>query len=118
LVVLAAVLYVGYRHGWPRPSFRDRFDRVGAGMSDEEVRGVMGPPGDYKSDWRPQVSEYAQVWQMRDGEFARREYRGMAVHTEVGLSGGRFLVWKMDEAVVIVEFDGDDRVCGKIWLSK
>ena len=118
LPVLVTVLYLAYRHGWPRPSFRDRFDRVAAGMSDEQVREILGPPGDYRSDRLPQVSEYAEAWRVRDGAFARREYRGQDVHTEVGLSGKRFSVWKADEATVIVEFDGDGRVCGKVWLSE
>ncbi|MDB5305815.1 MAG: hypothetical protein JWO38_17 [Gemmataceae bacterium] len=117
LLVLAAVSYFGYRHWCARSAFHDQFDQVGAGMSDEQVREVMEPPGDYRSDRRPQVSEYAEVWQMRDGEFAYREYRGMDVHTAVLLSGKRFSVWKRDEAVVIVEFDGEERVCGKIWLA-
>jgi hypothetical protein len=118
LFVLAAVLYLGYRHEWSRSSFRDRFEQVRAGMSDEQVRAVMGAPGNRKSDWRPQVSQYAEVGQRKEGAFARREYHGLDVHTEVGLSGTRHLVWKTDEAVVIVEFDRDDRVCGKIWLTE
>jgi hypothetical protein len=118
LLGFAAVLYLAYRHGRTRPALRDGFERVTAGMSDEQVRGVLGPPGNYQSDWRTLVSDYAEVWQIRDGRFARREYRGIAVHTEVGFSGSWFRVWTTDEAVVLVEFDGDDRVCGKIWLAE
>jgi hypothetical protein len=53
LLGLAAVRSLAYRHGRTRPSLRDGFERVTAGMSEEQVRGVLGPPGDYKSDWRP-----------------------------------------------------------------
>jgi hypothetical protein len=87
-------------------------------MSDEQVRVRLGPPGNYKSNWRPQVSDYAEVWQIKDGKFARQDYRGIDVHTRVVPSGRRFLVWKTDQAVVIVEFDGNNRVCGKIWLTE
>jgi hypothetical protein len=118
LLVLAAVGYLGYQLAWTRPSVRNGFDRVAAGMSEEQVREVLGPPGDYQSDWRPRVSAYAEAWQIQGGEFFRREYRGLEVHTAVGLSGKRFLVWRTDEAIVLVEFDGNDRVYGKIWLAE
>lgn len=87
-------------------------------MSEGQVRKVMGQPGDYRSDEIPLVSGFGEAWQMRDGEFRRTEYRSMDVHTKLGLSGERILVWKTDEAVVVVEFDANDRVCGKMWLTE
>jgi hypothetical protein len=116
LPALAAVLYLGERH-W-RPSLRDRFERVPAGMSAAEVRRVMGTPGDERSDRRPLVSGYAEVWRLSGGVFARREYRGSDVHIEVGLTGQTLQVWKTDGAVAVVEFDGGGRVCGKLWLTE
>jgi hypothetical protein len=47
-LVLAAAAYPLYRDWvWP-PSFRDRFDRIEAGMSEDQVRCIMGEPGAYK----------------------------------------------------------------------
>ncbi|HEY7309465.1 MAG TPA: hypothetical protein VH643_08920 [Gemmataceae bacterium] len=103
-----------------RGSLRGRFDRVAAGMSQAEVLEVMGPPQDQRSSkrWPPQVSEYAEVWQVHGGEFVRHEYRGQEVHTQVGLPGRPYAVWKDDEGVIVIGYDAEGRVCGKIRLTE
>ncbi|HKB38319.1 MAG TPA: hypothetical protein VKD72_17870 [Gemmataceae bacterium] len=114
-----ALLVIGYRRLSDRSSLQSRFDRVTAGMSEDEVRAVMGPPGDRRSEpWPPQVSDYAEVWDLQNGVFVRREYRGVDVHTQVGLPGPRYSVWKADEGIVIIGYDADGRVCGKVRLTE
>jgi hypothetical protein len=114
-----AVLTLGVQWFRERLSLRSRFERVAAGMSEVEVMSVMGASEDLRSDrLHPQVSQYAEVWQVVGGAFARREYRGLDVHTQVHFSGQRYSVWKADEAVVVIEYDGAGRVCGKIRLTE
>ena len=55
---------------------------------------------------------------MKDGEFVRRDYRGIDVHTKVGLLSKRVWVWKTDQTVIIVGFDGNGLVCGKHWYTE
>jgi hypothetical protein len=115
----AVVLVFGYWWLNYRYSLRGRFDRVTEGMSEAEVLAVMGSPADRTPErWPPQVSTYAEVWRLQDGEFVRREYRGLDVHTQVGLAGDRYSVWKSEEGVVLIEYDGAGRVCGKIRLTE
>ena len=110
---------VGYRWLHDRYSLRGRFDRVAAGMTEAEVLAVLGTPGDRRSKtWPPQVSEYAEVWRVEDGEFVRRDYHGVEVHSEVGLAGTRRSVWKADAGVVVIEYDAEGRVCGKVRLTE
>lgn len=117
--VALTLLVLGYRWLSDRYSLRGQFERVRAGMSEDEVVAIMGPPGDRRAErWPPQVSEYADVWRLQDGVFVRQEYRGLDVHTQVGLPGPRYSVWKADEGVVVIGYDADGRVCGKIRLTE
>lgn len=118
VLMLAVVVSIGQQLWWGQHSFRARFDQVEAGMSDTQVQQLLGPPGRYRSNRVPQVSWYAEVWRLRDGEFVCREYRGQEVHTRTDVAGVRFSVWTMEECVVIVEFDEDGGVCGKVWLTE
>jgi hypothetical protein len=114
-----ALCVIGYRWLSDRSSLRGRFERVAAGMSEEEVLAVMGPPEDKRSErWPPQVSAYAEVWHLQKGLFVRQEYRGLDVHTQVGLPGPRYAVWKSDEGVVVIGYDTAGRVCGKVRLTE
>lgn len=120
LLVGAAVLCLACWYSWPHRPLHDRFEAVRAGMSNEQVHRLLGPPGDYLSDWRLQLrpSGHAEVWQMKDGEFVRHDYRGIDVHTKIGLLSKRISVWKTDQSVIIVEFDGNGLVCGKHWYTE
>jgi hypothetical protein len=118
-LVALALLVIGYRWLSERHSLRGRFDRVTAGMSEGEVLEVMGPVGDRRSErWPPQVSDYAEVWRLQDGVFVRQVYRGLDVHTKVGLPGQRYSVWKTDEGVVVIGYDADGRVCSKVRFTE
>ena len=119
ILIAVALLAIGYRWLSDRYSLRARFERVKPGMSEGEVLAGMGSPEDRRSQrWPPQVSDYAEVWAFQNGVFGRQEYRGLDVHTRVGLPGPRYSVWKADEGVVVIEYDENGRVCGKIRLTE
>lgn len=116
---MLTTVVLGYRWLSHRYSLAGRVERVTAGMLEEEVVAVMGPPEDRRSERsRPQVSDYAEVWLLRDGVFVRQEYRGVEVHTQVDLPGPRYSVWKTDEGVVMIGYDDGGRVCGKVRLTE
>jgi hypothetical protein len=57
LAVLAAVIAAGVVAVWLQPSppsrvTRENFDLINAGMSQEEVYAILGPPGDYTTKQR------------------------------------------------------------------
>lgn len=117
---LAATTVLVFAYWWfdHQHSLRHAFDRVAAGMSESDVLAVMGTPTDRRSQrWPPQVSEYAAVWRVQDGNFVRREYRGLDVHTHDHLISNRYSVW-MDDGVFLVEYDEARRVIGKIRLAE
>jgi hypothetical protein len=89
LVVLSAFAAFVYLP-WPCPVTRQNFDRVKAGMTEQEVFAIFGEPGDYRNfdtEYAPPPPREPADW------FGRGTPRATGTY-----------VWRGDEAEVCIEF--------------
>jgi hypothetical protein len=101
IAVVAMLLIVFYRLRIPdtRSDLRKSYDAIKVGMTEQEVEGILGKPGDHRVTTRP----------------IGRSGGNAIVSGETWPDGSKYSVWQFDEKEIWVDYSPTAAVTGKTW---